>query len=159
VRLAGVSFELGRSVDPSARSALVLSSRLTRGEGLPVEATVELDAKARTLVVLHTMNLPCRPGAKVGTYRLTYDNGQSAEVELVYGRNVLACTDTVPAAEAPIVWSGSNRAGQAVALRALVWKNPYPEQMICSFTAVSSEAAGSLILMGLTGLQGAADGA
>ena len=108
---------------------------------------------AVVLAVLHATNFACRSGTKVGEYWLNYEDGQAACVNLVYGRNVLAYTDLSAAVEAPLVWSGTNAAGQGVGLRALIWDNPHPEKVIRSLTIRSSGAAASLLVLGVTGIE------
>lgn len=149
VRLKGLAFDLGRA---TGQSAVVLRGRLTGGLPLPAAVEIVLDRKADRLAILQATNFPCRAGQKVGQYLVTYDDDETVVVDLVYGRNVLAYTDLTAAAEAPIVWTGRNAAGQGVALRALIWTNPHPGKVIRSLTAATADAAGSLMVLGITGL-------
>lgn len=154
-RLKGVVFDLGRPSDASKPSAVVLCGKLTGNSAFPARVEFGLDQKAHQLAVLHTTNFTSPSGTKVGEYRLVYEDGEAARVDLVYGQNVFAYTDLSAAAEAPIVWSGTNAGGQRVGVRALIWENPHPEKLIRSFVAESADAAASLILIGLTGLEAA----
>jgi hypothetical protein len=151
-RLRGLAFRLGEPADASAPAAIVLHGKLVRDLSLPTEVEISLNAKAKQLAVLHAVNFFCEPGTKVAEYQITYDDGEAATIDLVYGRNVLACSDLSMTPEAPIVWSGQTAAGAPVALRVLVWDHPHPKKTIRSFAARSAEAAGSLMLLGLTGL-------
>jgi len=150
VRCKGVAFELTRG----ERSVVALRGRLSADLGLPSAVRIGLSRRADRLAVLHTVNFACPRGTKVGEYELEYDDESRAVVELIYGRNVFAYGDVGAAAEAPVVWTGANAAGEPVALRALIWENPHPDRPIRSFTARSADAEGSLVLLGLTGLEG-----
>ncbi|UCG16383.1 MAG: beta-N-acetylhexosaminidase [Phycisphaerales bacterium] len=153
VRFKGVMFQVGRPDDPSVDSAVVLGGKLTRDPAFPAALEVSIDRRAERLAILHTVNFACRPGTKVAEYRLTYEDGEAATIDVVYGRDVFACTDLTTAADAPIVWSGTNGAGQGIALRARIWSHPHPDKVIRSLTARSANAAASLMLIGLTGLE------
>jgi len=155
VRLKGVSFVVGQMEGAAQPAGVALRSRLAREVDLPAEVEIEIGAEARQLVVLHTTSFVCKQGVKVGEYRLDYEDGTTAAVDLVYGCNILAYTELTAAPEAPIVWTGQTASGQPVALRALVWDNPHPQRRIRSVTARSADAAGSVIVIGLTGLDGA----
>jgi len=104
------------------------------------------------LVILHATNFACADGTPVGEYCVTYDDGTEADLPVVYGRNVLAYGDGMALAEAPVVWSGTTASGEAVALRALVWSHPRPERVIRRLTLRSADAAGALIVVGVSGL-------
>ena len=157
VRLKGLAFEIGTSHDHVAGKAIALRSRLTQDAGLPAVVTLELNARAALLAILHTTNFACQAGARVGQYELEYDDGTRTTIDLVYGDNIFACTDRTPAPAAPIVWTGTTRAGHLIALRALLWENPSPHKSIRTLTARSADAAGALLLIGLTGLDDVAD--
>ncbi|MCP4246498.1 MAG: family 20 glycosylhydrolase [bacterium] len=152
VRMHGVRFDLGSDITIRRAGAIALTGRLAGEAGLPGSVEIELGHKAHRLVFLHATNFPAKAGTRVGTYRLTYDDGQTAEVDVVYGRNVFAYTDMTAAPDAPLVWRGRNAAGQQVALHGLVWAHPYPGRTIRSVTLESSNAEASLMVIGLTGL-------
>lgn len=148
-RLKGVAFQIGA---PADRSAIVLRSKLTHGAGFPSAVDLTLERRAARLVILHATNFACADGAPVGQYCVTYDDGTEADLPVVYGRNVLAYGDGMALAEAPVVWSGTTASGEAVALRALVWSHPRPDRVIRTLTLRSADAAGALIVVGVSGL-------
>ncbi len=152
-RFNGLAFRMGDPADATKPSAIVLRSRLTRGMDLPVAVALPVGAKAGRLAILHATHLPCPAQAKVGAYELEYEDGSRAVLDIVYGRNILACTDLAPAAEAPIVWTGRSPGGQAAALRAMIWTHPHPDRTIQSLTLRSTDAAASLMVLGVTGLE------
>jgi len=69
-----------------------------------------------------------------------------------YLQNVLAYIDLTARPDAPIVWSGRTAANESAALRVLIWENPHPQKLIRAFTIRSAKAAGSLMVLSLTGL-------
>ncbi len=83
---------------------------------------------------------------------MTYADGQVATIDVIYGRNILSYTDLTAVPEAPIVWTGATKAGEPVGLRVLIWDNPFPDKLIRSLTVRSANATGSLMVIGLTGL-------
>ena len=179
VQFKGVRFCVGDPNQPTAPAAIVLRSKLGRtmppgvemvlgakaanpnpardsGAEQPatrVAGSVE-HAKAAQLVILHGTNFPCAAGTKVAQYEVRYENGETATLDLVYGRNVLAYSDLTASAQAPIVWSGKTAAGEPVALRVVVWDNPQPEKPIRALVARSADATGALMILGVTGLDG-----
>lgn len=150
-RCKGVAFRLG-DVAGGAPAAIVLRSKLTPDPALPTEVRIAVGAPARRLVVLHTLSFACAPGARVGQCEIRYDDGATASIDLVYGENAFACTDLTAAPAAPLVWSGRTAGGVPVGLRVLVWEQPRPEQSISAVTLRAADAAGSWIVLGLTGL-------
>jgi hexosaminidase len=152
VRLGGIEFALGNPDDPSQASAVVLNAKLTRDLTLPFEVAIELNVHAAQLAILHATNFSCGSGERVGEYELEYDDGDRATTDVIYGESVLAYTDLTARPDAPIVWSGRTAANEPVALRVLIWENPRPEKLIRALTIRSTKAAGSLMMLGLTGL-------
>ena len=152
VRWKGIAFQLGGTSDAAHPMAIVLRSRLTQAATFPTSVEIAIGAPAPQLAFLQTTNFTCEPGAKVAEYEITYADGASTKVDLLYGQNVLAYTDPSAAAEAPVVWSGQTATGEPVSLRALIWTNPHPEKAIRALTVRSANAPGALVLLGLTGL-------
>ncbi len=147
-RLGGVAFALAKKDGRPA--GLALRGKLA--PNLPAAAKIELGASAAQLVFLHTTSFACDKGARVGSYKIEYVDGQTATVDVVYGENVMAYTDVNAAPAAPLVWRGKTPVGAAVALRALVWQNPRPDTEIRRLVAHGGDAAGTLVLLAVTGL-------
>lgn len=152
VRLKGVAFQLG-DVAGGAPAAIVLRSKLAPDPALPTDVQIAIRARAARLVVLHTMSFACAPGGRVGQCEIQYEDGQAAMIDLIYGENAFAYTDLTATAAAPLVWTGRTTGGAPVALRALVWEHPRPAQVIAALTIRTADAAGSLVILGLTGLE------
>lgn len=156
VRFHGLAFRLAASSAAGRPSAVALHSKLTRNLKLPGAVELTLGARAAQLAILHTTSFACDDGAVVGQYVLTYADGTTAALDVIYGQNVLAYDDRAAVAAAPIVWSGRTAAGRPVALRALIWDNPRPAETVRSLTIRSANAAGALLVLGITGLDSAA---
>ncbi len=151
--LAGLMFDLGpESSNESQPDVLVLRSKLTPDTNLPSVVELELGQPAAQLALLHATNFACEAGAVVAECILTYADGQAQAVPLRYGQQAFAYTDLSPAAEAPLVWTGTTAGGTPVGLRVLLWDNPRPAVPPARLTIRSGEAAGSLMIFGLTGL-------
>ena len=152
VRWNGLAFQLGNAAEPGHPSVVALRSRLTQDASLPAAVEITVGAPAAHLVILNATNFACSAGTKVAEYELTYADGEKTKTDVRYGQQVLAYGDLSPAAEAPMVWSGRNRAGEPVAWRVFIWRNPHPEKVIRTLTARSANAPGALLILGLTGL-------
>jgi len=153
VRLKGLEFHVGDAADLNAPAAVLLAGRLTPGLKLPDAVELRMDAQAAQLAILQVTNYTCDAGTKVGSYELTYEDGQQETLDLVYGQNVLAYTDLAAAAAAPVVWSGKTGAGGPASVRVLVWSVAAPEKRIRTLRVRSANAAGSLMILGITGLE------
>ncbi len=152
VRLGGVQFHIAPDRTGAAATGVALHSKLSTSDRFPTRVQFRVDDEADELVFLHTMSFPASPGELVGRYELLREDGGVAHVELRYGENIFAANDLQAAAAAPIVWTGETPAGQHVALRAFVWKNPRPEQRIRAVAARSMNPTASLVWLGVTGL-------
>ena len=155
VSLRGIKFDLCDSGSDSAPAAIVLQSKLTRGNAYPNVVTIGLRATASRVALLQATNFPCARGEQVGQYEFTYTDGRTEVLPLIYGENIFAYTERGSAPAAPIVWRGTTRSGQPVTLRVLLWDNPRPASSLESITIRSADAPGALMLIGLTGLDGA----
>jgi hexosaminidase len=153
VRLKGITFQIGQAEEAHAPAAIVLSGRLSRGLKMPDAVELQIGAPAAQLAIVQATNYPCDPGTRVGTYELTYEDGQKETLELVYGENVLAYTDLAAAPAAPIVWSGRTGAGGPASVRVLIWSVAAPDKQIRTLKAQSAHAAGALMILGITGLE------
>jgi hypothetical protein len=149
--LNGVQFHLPAEHSPSQAGALILQSKLTPDPKLPAQATLALDARAATLVLLAATSFPSRDDTPVADVTVTFADGTSETFALTAGQNIAAYTDLNALPAAPLAWTGTTTAGQRVALRAIPWTNPHPQRRIRSITFEGQDAAGSLILVGLTG--------
>ncbi len=146
--LEGINF--ARRAEPL--DALVLRGRLFDDDDAPDEATLRLRAPlaARSVAILHTTNFAAGHGEKVATAEFQFDTTSAQRAEFVYGRSAFAPTDTTPAAEAPIVWSGVNAAGEPIALRVLMYECPADAGALRAITLRSTGGASSLVVLGVT---------
>lgn len=149
--LNGVQFQLPAQHSPAQAGALILQSKLTPDPQLPTQATLTLDARAATLVLLAATSFPSRTGTPIADVTVTFADGPPETFALTYAQNIAAYTDLNALPAAPLAWTGETAAGQRVALRAIPWTNPHPTRPIRSITFKGRDAAGSLILVGLTG--------
>ena len=148
--LKGLLFQLG---DPAGKSAIVLRSKLTGDLKLPEKVVVGLNRKADRLAILHTTNFPTKKGAVSGRYIVNYNDRSTENIDVVYGRNILAYDDHAALPDAPAVWRGMSPGGKPTTLRVLLWDNPNPDKTIGSLIFKTADGAVSPIILGVTGLE------
>ncbi|HRX85648.1 MAG TPA: glycoside hydrolase family 20 zincin-like fold domain-containing protein [Phycisphaerae bacterium] len=149
VRLEGVDFKIAGA--SGAGRGLALAGKLARVQELPRSATLRVDAETRALVLLVTTEFSCRTGTRIATAHATFADGETTQLDLIYGKNIFASTDLTPSADAPVMWRGQNKSGQAVAVRAAVWALR-SQRHLTGVELTSANAPASFVLLGVTGL-------
>lgn len=147
-RWRGVRFQIAPH---DQDNVLALASRLSRGQSLPDRAALKLDADAAALALVVTTEFPSTTGTKIATAVARFADGTQAQLDLVYGHNLLACTDLTPAAQAPVLWRGRTPAGQPVALRATLWHFTDSNRLV-DLELITCDSDASLVLIAATGL-------
>ncbi len=147
---AGLAFHVPK---PDKPAAIALHGLLAQDLALPHEVTVGLDLPApATLAILHATNFAVAPQTPVGAYTVTYADGRSETIELIYGDNILAYNDLSAAPAAPAAWSGHTSNGEPIALRAFLWDLPHSVEPIRTLTLRTANAACSVLVLGVTAL-------
>ena len=122
---------------------------------------IAVGARGRLLHVLHAAQGGAPPGTEVGAYVVHYDDGSTARIPLVYGREIVNWFqwDRPGFRDVPtvgrIVSDGSNdttdlNAGMKIRLIAFSWANPHPEKGIATVDVISHATACDLFLVALT---------
>jgi len=148
VRLRGIRFMVPRN------SAVLFSGPMNPAGEWPSGLRIPLARKADNLVLLMTAGWHAERGSKVGMVTIRYSNTEAMVLDLIYGENIAAWSDSTAAPSAPIAWMGKTRAGDKVVIRMLNWRNPCPEKTIESVEIISSCTEASPILFAVTGLEG-----
>jgi hypothetical protein len=130
---ADVDFEI---IDPKQNGGKgCLAMHGQNGEQFPRKAgPVPVNAKFNYLV-FHQASAWSRSGDVIGTYEITYTDGESVFQKIVEGKQVCdwwhggpILSDALPA------WVGQVSDGHKVATHMYLWKNPHPDRTIKSIT-------------------------
>lgn len=97
-------------------------------------------------------------GTEVGEYTLYYEDGTSASIPIVYGKDVRdwwSWDKPVDITRGQIAWEGKSaaarKAGQLVRLYMVTWENPKPDQKVLSIDYVSTfKSAAAPFLVAIT---------
>jgi hypothetical protein len=141
-RLAGIAFDYG--------STIALAGALEDG---PASVTLALGGrKAAELAFLWSASLATAKEAEVATLRVAYSDGKSADMPILYGRQISAGTDQRASAETVTV-NRKNLKGVTTSQRVWRWTNPRPAVGIKTVTIESRLTECAPSLLGLTGIQ------
>jgi hypothetical protein len=148
--LAGVPFDV--------RGLIRLSRSAVNYAIFPQRVDIAVGQKFRRLHVLHGTAYRARDGTRIGSYRLRYRDGGSAELPILYGRDVrdlLVSRDfSAPDEGTEPVWVGlldsSRPAGPKVQLFKSSYDNPSPEREVVRITFESAMTASGPFLLALT---------
>ncbi len=120
---------------------------------------IGIGQSVRALYFLHCTSLPKKrpldiydrnqPG-RVGYYVITYEDGETEEVDLVYWRNIDDWNSPLGPAEACGVLRGKTAAGALVNIGLWRWDNPRPDKKVAGVEMVSLAGAARPILLGIT---------
>ena len=146
VRLKGDMFKIGPS-------AIRLAGAFDTESAYPASVTLPIGRKAACLLFLHTTQWIDQAKRSIGSYKVNYDDGSSATIDLAYGVNITAWIDQRSVSTAEKVWGGRTKDDQRISLQRLQWDNPHPEKAIKSieFTSCVTEAAP--VLLAVSGLE------
>ncbi len=103
----------------------------------------------RTLKKLHFLNAcgySTEPKTIIGKYVIRYEDKSTAEIEIVYGRDVVdwwAYPDQAAPTKGKVAWEGENEASKGfeakIKLYVLSWDNPKPEKKVVSLDFVATK--------------------
>lgn len=148
VWLEGMRFVFSPSREPAV---IALHGKLAADVKLPTRVTIELpELRCGRLLIIHATNFRAAPGTVVGRYELEFVDGSSTGIDLRYGQNISAYTDSQAAAETMVVWSGATRAGAPVALAVMPWSLPTPVKPIRRWALQSANAGPTVLLFAAT---------
>ena len=118
---------------------------------------IRIDEKCRRLHFLHGAAFQAAKGDRIGAYHVRYADGVTADVPIVYGRDVWdwwQVEQDVTGPNARVAWRGSNPAarqsGKGVILFKLTWENPRPDFKIASVDFESAMQTSAPFLLALT---------
>jgi hexosaminidase len=132
--------------------AVMLRGTRANVAGLPERAEIALNRRVSAVNMLLTTPWPTPADRdKVGSVIFSYQDGQSVNQPLQYGRHLRAWSDLNASSMVPApAWTGKTKDGLDVNLTTLSWTNPRPDVAVKSVTLVSDGTGASLALLGLT---------
>jgi hypothetical protein len=134
---AGVKFQIGDGI-VQLGSAQV-QSKPAKVEGIKVGRTF---AK---LHILHATGYSADEEIQIAKYVVRYDDKSTAEVEVVYGKDVVdwwAYPDQKAPTRSKVAWEGENEAAKGfeakIKLYLTTWENPHPKKKVVSLDYVAT---------------------
>jgi hypothetical protein len=149
-RLVGVSFDV--------RGIIRLRQSFFGYAIFPTQVEIAVARQFRRLHVLHGADSHTKDGTQIGSYWLHYRDGGSAELRIIYGRDVLdwkASGEGAPQAmEAEVAWTGTYDQTQPTRTLARLYKrtyeNPAPEREVTRITFESAVTGSGPFLLAMT---------
>jgi hypothetical protein len=152
---AGVSFDV--------RGLVRLSRNVLNCSVFPSQVEIHIGLKFHRLHVLHGAHWSTVDGTQVGTYRLHYRDGSSADLPILYGRDMRDWWVSPPTQEsdsatlataADLAWSGPAarvKPGYSqVRLFRCTYQNPAPDREVSHITFASTLTATGPFLIAMT---------
>lgn len=139
---ANVDFTVGTGV-------VQLGTRMVPGKPEKVEG-IKVGAKAAKVHFLHSCGRSAGTPANtlIGKYVVHYDDRSTAEVEIVYGKDVVDWWEQRGVADptrSKVAWEGQNEmikgSGLKIKLFLTTWENPHPEKQITTLDYVTTDGA------------------
>jgi len=121
------------------------------GIAYPQRVAIPLGRKAASVSLVLATAFAALPQTPVGTVTVTYADGATATLPLVYGQNIAAWDDARDVSGAPVVWHGT-AVGANTFLRALIWTNPNLDKVIRAVTLATDDPSAAPTLFAITGL-------
>ena len=150
VRLSG---DLFRFAAPDGLSALRLASAFDAHADYPQAVRIAINRKVRSLLFVHTCAWTDRAGRRIGAYTVSYADGTSEEIPLVYGVNAISWLDQRSPNGATRTWEGKTSDGQKVALLKMQWENPHPTKPITSIELSSAGTEAGPVVLAVSGVE------
>jgi len=120
---------------------------------------IKVDGSLKKLHFLHATGYNAEPDTVIGKYIVHYDDKSTAEIDIVYGRDVVdwwAYPDREGPTKGKAVWEGENEASKGfdakIKLYLMTWENPKPEKKVASidFVAPNPEQSAAPFCVAIT---------
>jgi len=148
--LAGVPFDV--------RGIIRLRQSVFGYAIFPTQVEIAVARTFRRLHLLHGADSSTKDGTQIGSYRLHYHDSDSAELKIIYGRDVLdwkASGEGAPQGmEAEVAWTGTYDQTQPTGTQARLYKrtyeNPTPGREVTRITFESAVTGSGPFLVAMT---------
>ena len=138
-KFGDVEFEIGDG-RPAARVEQCRRPSRTRSKDIKVGRTL------KKLHFLQATGYSTETDTVIGKYVIHYDDKTTAEVEIVYGKDVVdwwAYPDRNAPTKGKAVWEGENEASKGfeakIKLYLMTWENPKPDKKVATIDFVATE--------------------
>jgi hypothetical protein len=137
-KLEDYTFEIGEGL--LQLGSAQVEKRPTKIEGIKV------GRKLQILHFLHGCGYSAEDDAVIGKYVVHYEDKTKAEIEIVYGKDVVdwwAYPGKAAPAKGKIVWESENEASKGfdakIRLYVMTWENPHPDKKVMSLDMVATK--------------------
>jgi hypothetical protein len=150
-KFGDVEFEIGEGI-------LQLGSANVTTKPNKIEG-IKVNRPSKKLHFLQATGYSTADDTVIGKYVINYDDKTTAEVEIVYGRDVVdwwAYPDQKAPTKGKAVWEGENEASKGfdakIKLYLMTWENPKPDKKIATidFVAPNPEQAAAPFCVAIT---------
>jgi hypothetical protein len=150
-KFGDVEFEIGEGVMQLGSASV---------EGKPTEIKdIKVGRAAKKLHFLQACGYNAEPDTVIGKYVIHYADKSTAEVEIVYGKDVVdwwAYPDQAAPTKGKAVWEGENPASKGfeakIKLYLMTWENPKADKVVetIDFVATKPDQAAAPFCVGIT---------
>ena len=135
-KMGDVEFEIGDGI--LQLGSANVTTKPNKIEGIKVGRTL------KKLHFLQATGYMTEPDTVIGKYIINYDDKSTAEIEIVYGKDVVdwwAYPDQAAPTKGKAVWEGENEASKGfdakIKLYLMTWDNPKPDKRVASIDFVA----------------------
>lgn len=147
----GIRYRLGEVSASDVPGAVMLCGN-SWGEDFPKEIVgIPVSARVQALNFLHATVWTNDKDAKVGTYRVHYEDGSQVEIPLHQSRQVFGWLERGASPGTRVAWFGTTSRGIRASLNSFRWVNPAPEKRVERMDVISESPEGPLVILAITG--------
>lgn len=135
--LANVPFDIINPDSNNNKSAVILSGP-ARPYFLKKVTDIPINLKAKNLYFLHTAGWGIKKGETCHYYKVTYQDGTSIEIPIIYGIDINGWWRPLGVLSAKIALESSNLMCGRIGLYCYKWTNPHPDKIMKSLDIIST---------------------
>ncbi|MFQ6131637.1 MAG: hypothetical protein ACE5R4_06345 [Armatimonadota bacterium] len=144
----GVPFEVIDPAENDGKSAIVL--RGSSRPDLPEEVEVQVGQRCDVVYFLHGCAWALTDGVEVARYTATYADGQTVEIPIRTGREVVDWWNPDDTEESAVGWEGANPQCSSIGFNIFPWRNPRPTSEITSIRLASADDQTTPLIVAMT---------
>lgn len=111
---------------------------------------IRIESTAKALHFLHACAQTADKEVEVARYVVKYEDGQTAEIPLIYDRNIYSWDDQSSGMSYGFAWRARGQDGRSVGVCDLMWENPHPDVPIDAIDMISANTQASPFLLAIT---------
>jgi hypothetical protein len=116
-----------------------------------------VDRNVTKLHFLHATGYRTEPDTVIGKYVIQYEDNTKAEIEIVYGKDVVDWWNYPCApgtSRGKVAWKGENEASKGfnatLQLFLMTWENPHPKKKVASIAYLSTQTDAAPFCVAIT---------